>query len=733
MIDMNEIIKAGRHVARVPNVAETFAQDSLSEQEKKHPSTSGIPSDCNQTKAEIAVENRHSDIPTVNRQTIINTQESQMENNNLQQTSQHTFSSKHSEIDQPPVPKAQCQPQSIPICSKTNSPHTHHERLVEEACQGAEHDHSGAARRHRTPDHRSSPNRDHVVRKDTCGSNVRRSLEQQPRVDTVVSAALPEELQVGTPKDDPVHQTQGRNHGREHRGIPTDASHAQESCNPKDNAYATQGKGMSQQCDVLRGERATPRGAMDSNGGIGLAEPRGAYGHDGKRTPADSSAPGADSHCQHGPSRGLPDDADRRGVERSLESVKPDLKECDLALAAGEIDDFTTSELNRERSHFWKLVSMIEHELEKVQSQSQSKGRIHLLEVFCSADSNLTHQVNMLGGKAIRFGLNQGDLHTTEGRARFFELLCSHCPEHVWVSPVCKPWSQWSHFNSQRSLDAWDKINHDRRDMLVQVALCFVLCRHQIRHERHVHWEQPKGSVMMKLPYIQEIYQYMRQARPDLCQAGDFRDPENNLHIKKGLNITTSSPSMFEELDPLKCNGSHLHQIIEGSTHAHGQTIVARSAFSEVYPRRFARRVAKVMLKKMFPREKPFGSLTCPALALFDAVCALSDRPAKRMRRDSSGSNKTKSADRESRQSQDNKRIKTETKNLEEDSQVQSDEQKAIELIMNKVEPLLPRVGKKELDQPQLMQMFQYLFPNKEVKSIIACKGTERTMGPLNP
>ena len=74
--------------------------------------------------------------------------------------------------------------------------------------------------------------------------------------------------------------------------------------------------------------------------------------------------------------------------------------------------------------------------------------------------------------------------------------------------------------------------------------------------------------------------------------------------MRKGLNITTSSQRMFDELDPLKCPGDHVHQPIEGSTHADGQSI-ARSAFSEVYPRRFARRVAKTMLKKSFPKEKP--------------------------------------------------------------------------------------------------------------------------------
>ena len=45
---------------------------------------------------------------------------------------------------------------------------------------------------------------------------------------------------------------------------------------------------------------------------------------------------------------------------------------------------------------------------------------IDLLEVFCSEKGNLTNQVNQLGGRAIRFGLPQGDLQTAEGRKALF-------------------------------------------------------------------------------------------------------------------------------------------------------------------------------------------------------------------------------------------------------------------------------------------------------------------------
>lgn len=175
--------------------------------------------------------------------------------------------------------------------------------------------------------------------------------------------------------------------------------------------------------------------------------------------------------------------------------------------------------------------------------------------------------------------------------------------------------------------------------------------------QRHVHWEQPKGSSMMCLPYVQEIYRYLKHAKPDLCVAGDLKDPRMKP-IKKGLHIATSSMRLFLELDTLKCHGLHEHQVIEGTTSAHGQT-VSRATFSELYPRRFARQVAKVLLRRTFPAEKPVSSLVDPALTMIDVVCAAVDRPAKRLRISGARAHKTKPADRTPLTLSANKKVKT--------------------------------------------------------------------------
>ena len=78
----------------------------------------------------------------------------------------------------------------------------------------------------------------------------------------------------------------------------------------------------------------------------------------------------------------------------------------------------------------------------------------------------------------------------------------------------------------------------------------------------------------------------------DLCVAGDLKDPVNQLPIRKSLTILSTSETMINALTGLRCNGQHTHQSIEGQTKFQGQTM-NRSTFTEHYPRKFARLLAR--------------------------------------------------------------------------------------------------------------------------------------------
>ena len=274
--------------------------------------------------------------------------------------------------------------------------------------------------------------------------------------------------------------------------------------------------------------------------------------------------------------------------------------------------------------------------------------------------------------------------------------------------------------------------------MLSQIALCLVLCRHQHRCQRHAHLEQPKGSLMIRLPYLQELHRYMLSAKPDLCRAGELRDPQNHALMRKGLHIMTSSQRMFDNLNHLKCSQDHDHQVVEGSTVWQGKPML-RSEFTENYPRKFSRLVAKTLIKNKFPQEKPLGTIADPALILFDQLYSeifatgAKERRSKRVRLNPTRGHKTPAAAGASDRPGTAKRPKVATELPTDQPSNFNDFEPAsepIQKMMNKIESFLPRVGRKVLDQPDIIKHAKELFPDMGIKKILACKGTDRRLGP---
>ena len=144
-------------------------------------------------------------------------------------------------------------------------------------------------------------------------------------------------------------------------------------------------------------------------------------------------------------------------------------------LDATEHDRFMEApETNVERKLFNKLLIQMSRELETCEPPTNRFQKpIDVLEVFCGPHSQLTHQCQQLGHRAMRFGLAEGDLQTVEGRARLFTVLNTHRPRHVWFSPKCGPWSSWSNLNGSRSIESWDNLQQCR---LQHRPSCFRNC-----------------------------------------------------------------------------------------------------------------------------------------------------------------------------------------------------------------------------------------------------------------
>lgn len=378
---------------------------------------------------------------------------------------------------------------------------------------------------------------------------------------------------------------------------------------------------------------------------------------------------------------------------------------------------------------FNRLVSMIQQELDEVKATTwPTSGRPdHVLEIFCHPQSELTRQVTQLGYQGRRHGYQEGDLSTPPGRQSLFRNIIRYRPKHLWYSPTCGPWSSWSALNQSKSIEQFDAIQQQREQHLHQLALGIVLLRHQILHQGHLHWEQPQRSLMFRTPLLQELFINTCAAAFDMCKLGQQQDPETGLLYQKGMTIRTTSPGMFQRLHGHKCTRQHVHQPLEGQVWSQGKRI-NRTELSERYPRKLARYLAKILTSIHLHAERCYH-----VEEIMASSAPATSRVAKRARLSVPKASRPLPATLIDPTQLPLKRRRINSKGAEETNESAST---LCQQVVDELIRTVPRVGKHVIDQPDIIRRLQEMFPEKQVKGVLACKGTERHMIPtpqINP
>ena len=428
-------------------------------------------------------------------------------------------------------------------------------------------------------------------------------------------------------------------------------------------------------------------------------------------TPRDCPEPGNSAFGETG-----------RQFDRELKDEAMSLQEIigDTCLADVELTSETPTQWSPDRQKLNSLIRQMTVELERVIDSEIPLGqRATLFEVFCNERSNLTDQVIRCGKIAHRFGLAQGDLKTVEGRLLLFQKLVRDRPRHIWVSPDCGPWSAWTRLNESRSLEQLLHFQSEREKNLYQVALSIVLYRFQKRSRGHFHWEQPAGSSMLSSPLVSEVHEQTKVSQFDMCNAGQLVDPVSKMPMKKGMHVLTSSNQLYETLHGKTCRRNHVHQPIEGTTRTK-PGLMLRTKFTENYPRKFARLVAQCIcrpslkdpsltedgLTEILAAQHGLPKATAPRQVIRSELIPFEEfrpqiHPTKRRRL-----------------------AMKQTVEHEDDSHGNGQD------IVQKVHQVLPRVGKVLIQDSEIRKELQDLFPEKQIIEVIACRGTDRTIGP---
>ena len=549
------------------------------------------------------------------------------------------------------------------------------------------------------------------IREDTLRQDIPGNVSQRTQVGVLDAQDIRGVTEAGTSEVLPLHSDRGERRDTADLGIPRSTT---------TTAIDGQSQGKTPCSSSISEHPDRDRDAPPGNAGSG---PRhlvhGIYG---------TKSTARDDQCSAGKNgrHGERDDGD---FEPHPPVLSSETQAFGLMVAGDPdhgVDDVHnhTTRIHTLQDKYNKLVIQISTELENHkhnrnhQYHNMRYPKIDTLEIFCSHDSELTRLCNQLGHKAERFGLSQGDLATAEGRSKLFDVILKHEPRDVWYSPVCGPWSPWNVFNENQSMELYHKINKQREENLFQLALGIVLLRHQYTSGRHLHWEQPRRSLMFKTPLIAELYDKTFASNFDMCQVGELKDPVNQKLMKKSMTVRTTSKVLHESLNGRRCNRNHQHQPLEGSVKVSGKTMT-RTEYSERYPRKFARAIAKGLQKSRSMHEPPKEfhqwSQVFAASVKREATKSSQERPNKFLR---------PPARLIDPDDMPRKRRRLDSK---------TSEIKAKELtsqILEQVKKTLPRVGRHEIHDPKIKQQIQDLLEDKHVVRVVACKGTERTLAP---
>ena len=267
-------------------------------------------------------------------------------------------------------------------------------------------------------------------------------------------------------------------------------------------------------------------------------------------------------------------------------------------------------------SHF--LGCCVDDLLPQTFSDLISVGRLELLEIACSQDSVLTSTMQNLTGRkdaAERLSIWNGcDLSTNQGVRKAIQVISLKKPKHVWISPICGPYSMMQQVN-QRSIQQCADLAEKRRNALKQYVGCSIIYTYARSEGCHVSWEWSETCQAWRLPLIQNL---TKRFQPFFsvtkgCRV-NLRNPHEQL-MQKGWKVMSTQELMSLMLDlPCHCSPGTKHAPCEG--HATKRT--------QYYTKEFAKRVCKAILKdqtKERIQQELSGRNCVPEGFGFGAVC----------------------------------------------------------------------------------------------------------------
>ena len=194
--------------------------------------------------------------------------------------------------------------------------------------------------------------------------------------------------------------------------------------------------------------------------------------------------------------------------------------------------------------------------------------------------------------------------------------------------------------------------------------------------------------------------------------------------MKKWMVILTTHQKLYQTLHGQICNHQHNHQPTKGTTITKDGPIL-RTEYTAIYPRKFSRTMAKIL------GRLDSVPMLCPWVHLDSSVQGDEYALTGQIRvRKPSNFARSELISPEVQIEHEIKRPRLAGK------QTAALPLESFQQVMSNIDKILPRVGKTEILSSNIIHLLQDLFRDKHIARVIACRGTDRTLGPpekMNP
>ena len=233
-----------------------------------------------------------------------------------------------------------------------------------------------------------------------------------------------------------------------------------------------------------------------------------------------------------------------------------------------------TSKLDANIRHLARQDKHIWNQLTKGRSRRHTLlRRSFLLEIVAGAAvvSHLaSYEYGLPVSQPVDIRIGAGyDLLTKQGRDAVDRTIEEDDPHAVTFAPGGTMWGSWTNIMTG---EAREKMLQEREKWKPVVNLGFRHCQEEDPKGEKGPVEHPWASAMWKLPRVEQILgkgvtdagtlKKFETVRADLCQYG-LQDQVTGLLHQKATGFATALKSLKRRL-PLRCDGNHLHQHLEG-------------------------------------------------------------------------------------------------------------------------------------------------------------------------